>query len=265
MDGSSQERLSECYRLLDESGDVEDCLARYPELADEIQAYAGVRRFVLDRLPDGPDPHALAAGRALLSAAAAGPHGGLRMLPGLSLSRLAAAFAGLVLVGGAVVGAAAATDGAGLPGPVNRALSSVGITDRADESAATPAAELPAAGAESTAAATPGAHGDAVSDAVHTAIAGTTPGPGRGDAVSDAACAAAHDRSNLPEGAQNAPGQQDRTPSACDHGAGDDSAAGATPAPTDTPPAGEPDARPGNGPGAGNQGHDQTPPRGRPR
>ncbi len=49
-----------------------------------------------------------------------------------------------------------------------------------------------------------GEHGDKVSSDVADAIASTTPGPERGAAVSEAACKAAHDRSNLPnEQAQN--------------------------------------------------------------
>jgi hypothetical protein len=47
------------------------------------------------------------------------------------------------------------------------------------------------------------AHGEAVSDAVHNAMDGTDPGPGRGKAVSEAACEAAHDRNSLPVQAQD--------------------------------------------------------------
>lgn len=269
MNRSGVQRLSECYRLLDQSGNVEASLARYPDLADEVRAYAAVRRFVLDRLPAGPEPRALAAGRALLSAAAfrrAGP----QVLPRLSPRRLAAGLAALALVGGAAV-AAAATGGVGIPGPLDRILAELGITDRGtgsggpgatDESqdtsgsqetngaAAATTATTPGTGAgaaDATAATTPGTHGDAVSDAVHTAIAGTSPGPGRGEAVSDAACAAAHDRSTLPEGAQDAAGQADRTPHPCE----DDSEPDATSTPT-PPPALAPDT-------TGSERNDQGP------
>jgi len=83
----------------------------------------------------------------------------------------------------------------------------------------------PAADATSTpeATSTPN-HGQSVSKAVHDAIASTTPGPERGEAVSEAACTAAHDGSTLPGGAQNAPGQADREAKDCTHpsNAGDD-------------------------------------------
>jgi hypothetical protein len=55
-------------------------------------------------------------------------------------------------------------------------------------------------------------HGAAVSQAVHDAKAGLEDGEKVGPAVSEAACEAAHDRSTLPDGAQNAPGQQGDTP-----------------------------------------------------
>jgi hypothetical protein len=62
-----------------------------------------------------------------------------------------------------------------------------------------------------------GEHGTAVSDAVHQAKEDLEEGDKVGPAVSEAACEAAHDRSTLPEGAQNAPGQQDREPKDCTH------------------------------------------------
>ena len=60
-----------------------------------------------------------------------------------------------------------------------------------------------------------GEHGTAVSDAVHEAKDGVEDGDSVGAAVSLAACTAAHDRTTLPDGAQNAPGQQDREPKDC--------------------------------------------------
>lgn len=57
-----------------------------------------------------------------------------------------------------------------------------------------------------------GEHGAAVSDAVHQAKATVEDGDQIGVAVSEAACEAAHDRSTLPDGAQNAPGQQADAP-----------------------------------------------------
>jgi hypothetical protein len=61
-------------------------------------------------------------------------------------------------------------------------------------------------------------HGAAVSQAVHEAkTAAKEAGEKVGPAVSEAACTAAHDRSTLPEGAQNAPGQEGREPKDCTH------------------------------------------------
>lgn len=254
MDKGRMQRLSECYRLLDEAGDTEACLSRYPDLADDIGAYGTVRRFVLDRLPEGPGPHALVSGRALLSTAARG-HSRAGPLGWLSPRRAAGALAGLLLVAGAAA-AGAATGGAAVPATINKVLSELGITDDTDRAGPSPTGESPAmngspelnaspeasAVAEGGGSATPGSHGDAVSDAVHTAIAATSPGPGRGDAVSDAACDAAHDRSTLPEGAQGAPGQQDRTPSGCDDGQPE-----ITPTATPEPPSAAP------GPGRSDQ------------
>jgi uncharacterized membrane protein YgcG len=58
-------------------------------------------------------------------------------------------------------------------------------------------------------------HGDAVSTAVHDALTNSTPGTDRGEAVSNAACSAAHDRTTLPEGAQAAPGIHDKDEKVC--------------------------------------------------
>ncbi|HEU0073945.1 MAG TPA: hypothetical protein VFS30_08025 [Dehalococcoidia bacterium] len=60
-------------------------------------------------------------------------------------------------------------------------------------------------------------HGAAVSQAVHDARANLEDGEKVGPAVSEAACMAAHDRTTLPEGAQNAHGQVGREPKDCTH------------------------------------------------
>jgi hypothetical protein len=60
-------------------------------------------------------------------------------------------------------------------------------------------------------------HGQSVSKAVHDAKAGLEDGDKVGPAVSEAACTAAHDRTTLPDGAQNAPGQVGRDPKDCTH------------------------------------------------
>jgi hypothetical protein len=66
-------------------------------------------------------------------------------------------------------------------------------------------------------------HGQEVSKAVHEARETTEPGPERGKAVSLAACLAAHDRSTLPMGAQNAPGQEGKEPKDCEKTGGEPS------------------------------------------
>jgi hypothetical protein len=81
-----------------------------------------------------------------------------------------------------------------------------------------------------------GEHGAAVSDAVDEAKGGVEDGDSIGSAVSLAACEAAHDRSTLPEGAQNAPGQQGREPKECSDSSdadSDENASGDEPAATD--------------------------------
>ena len=67
-------------------------------------------------------------------------------------------------------------------------------------------------------------HGEAVSQAVHDAKASLEDGEKVGPAVSEAACEAAHDRSTLPQGAQDAPGQdKERPPKDCTHPSNADS------------------------------------------
>ena len=164
-------------------------------------------------------------------------------MPTNFLFKLAGGLAGFVLTGGAALGAAAAGDN--IPGPVNDVLSKVGLRaqqseniqdngkrDKDDTTPITSPTSITAPVINVAATATPSpTHGDTVSDAVHDAIASSTPGAGRGEAVSEAACLAAHDRSTLPEGAQSAPGQQDRTPTPCTHiGGGDGIQASQTPA-----------------------------------
>ena len=101
---------------------------------------------------------------------------------------LPAAAAGLALLIAGAIGAGAASGGA----PMSEVLGVLGLG------------------------ATPGdTHGTAVSGAVGDAIASSTPGAGRGAAISLAACLAAHDRTTLPPGAQAAPGQQDKEPKVC--------------------------------------------------
>jgi hypothetical protein len=97
-------------------------------------------------------------------------------------------------------------------------------------------------------------HGQTVRDAVHTAIASSTPGVGRGAAVSEAACTAAHDRTTLPQGAQNAPGQQGVEPKDCTHPSATATPEGTSETePTASEETGDADA-PGNGNGGNGNG-----------
>jgi hypothetical protein len=75
-----------------------------------------------------------------------------------------------------------------------------------------------------------GEHGAAVSEAVHETKTAALEGEGEGEedtsigpALSEAACEAAHDRSTLPEGAQNAPGQAEGPEKDCTHPSNEES------------------------------------------
>jgi hypothetical protein len=95
-----------------------------------------------------------------------------------------------------------------------------------------------------------GAHGEAVSTAVHDAIDGADPGPDRGQAVSEAACEAAHDRSTLPAGAQD---KGPATPKDCPEGPDASAPTPVDGTTTTTPPTARP-GNPGNSNGDGNGG-----------
>ena len=117
---------------------------------------------------------------------------------------------------GAVVGQVAceaAHDRSTLPGPAqNPGQSGDKTSDCSQAGGVTPTPPVSTAlsdNVQPTAVSTPN-HGQSVSSAVHDAIATSTPGPQRGEAASEAACTAAHDRSTLPAGAQNA-NPQDET------------------------------------------------------
>jgi hypothetical protein len=117
------------------------------------------------------------------------------------------AAAGLLFVFGAIGAAAAAGSS-----PVNDVLGTIGFAHTGDN------------------------HGQHVSSGVLQAIESSTPGVSHGELVSAAACSAAHDRSTLPSGAQNAPGQQDKTPVACETATSTPTPdASLTPTPTESP------------------------------
>jgi hypothetical protein len=196
--------LADCYRLAEETGDLELCLQRFPEMADELREHFALLQALGAAAPPEPASGPLSSGRRLLlSQIAAGPAPTPVFSRGL-FARLAGGLAAVVFAGAFALGAAGAS-GASVPAPVTDVLGIVGIhnTSAGATTTATPAAN----------------HGQSVSDAVHTAIASSTPGHDRGEAVSHAACLAAHDRSTLPTPAQKAPGQEGKTAKDCDDAA----------------------------------------------
>jgi hypothetical protein len=172
--------LRTCLDELERTGDVKRLKQEYPQFIEQIQSFWNARRLLEGSVPQLEEEKLLTLKREFLtSIAAARP----KRVSGMLSIRLA----GLLGIGGVLVAASLGASAAGL-GPAQRAsevLESVGI------------------------------HGSQVSDAVHEAIDGTSPGPGRGEAVSSAACEAAHDGSALPQGAQDAPGQEDKDGKDC--------------------------------------------------
>jgi hypothetical protein len=246
MDETRPRDLADFYRLLDETGRLEEALARYPGFEDELRAHLALRRDLAGLWAEGPAPVVVASRRRLVLSSVqsiAGREG--ETMSWKKLTRLASPVAALGLFAFAVLGAGAASGGVNVPGfsdvlgvSAQNTNGSDGQHNGRDQDRNDDASPKAGASATPAATSTPGdekgsvgaldvngtpegtatpAHGGAVSQAVHDAIASSTPGPGRGIAVSEAACAAAHDRSTLPEGAQNAPGQQDREPKDCAH------------------------------------------------
>jgi hypothetical protein len=165
---------------LERTGDVERLTQEYPEFAEQMQSFWHARRLLQGSVPQLEDERLLTLKHEFLTTiAAARPRGVFGMLS----IRLAS----LLGIGGVLVAASLGASAAGLS-PTQRAGEMLEIV---------------------------GVHGSSVSDAVQEAKEGTPPGPGRGEAVSSAACAAAHDRSTLPQGAQDAPGQADKDAKDC--------------------------------------------------
>jgi hypothetical protein len=172
--------LRTCLEDLERTGDIERLKQLYPQFGQEMQSFLNTRHLLDGTIPHLDNDKLLSLKREFLATiTTARPKRVLGMLP----VRLAA----LLGIGGALVAASLGASAAGL-GPAPRAadvLESMGV------------------------------HGRSVSNDVHEAIDGTSPGPGRGEAVSTAACEAAHDRSTLPQGAQDAPGQGDKDTKDC--------------------------------------------------
>jgi hypothetical protein len=178
-----QGNLRTCLDELERTGDAERLKQEYPQFIEQIQSFWNARRLLEGSVPQLEDERLLTRKQEFLTTIAAArprPKGILGMLP----IRLA----GMLGIGGVLVAASLGASAAGL-GPAQRAgkvLESMGVN-----------------------------HGNYVSDAVQEAKDGTPPGPERGEAVSTAACEAAHDRSTLPQGAQDASGQADKDAKDC--------------------------------------------------
>jgi hypothetical protein len=172
--------LRTCLDDLERTGDLERLKQEYPQFTEQIQDFSHTRRLLEGSVPPLEDERLLTLKHEFLTTITA-------LRPKRVFGMLSIRLAGLLGIGGVLVAASLAASAAGL-GPAQRAgdvLESVG------------------------------GHGSQVSDAVHEAIDSTSPGPGRGEAVSSAACEAAHDRSALPLGAQDAPGQADKDAKDC--------------------------------------------------
>ena len=169
-------RLEEALRLLEDSRDIEQSKQEFPDHAAFLEDYWRMKGALWSKAQSlRPADSAAEARSRLLSAVSADrkPHSWL-----LHPLKLGAVLLGGGLILTAALGASAA--GVETPRPASQILGSLGITTQR--------------------------HGEAVSGTVHEALTQVPPGPERGRAVAEAACKAAHDRSTLPPGAQNAPG-----------------------------------------------------------
>ena len=179
---------------------MDRCLREYADLEHELRTHLATLEKLSMPLSAGPASASQVQSRRLVLSSLQPEMRGQKMFQGLS-GKAAALLAALGLMSVGTLGAAAAGGGLNGHGPLNDVLSSVGVVERASSTATDESEDSDVKN-----------HGSDVSQKVHDAIASTTPGPGRGIAVSQAACEAAHDRSTLPTPAQNAPGQKERTP-----------------------------------------------------
>jgi hypothetical protein len=196
---SIEQRLAECLRLFEETGDIRRCLELYPDLEEELDAHFAFARRIDGIAPPDPPPASERASRRLLLSSLTKAEGGRGMFSAILKSRVAVAIAAAGLLASGAVGAGAAGGGINSSGPVNHALSRVGVVEKA-----------PSLQSEDN-------HGSNVSENVHQAIESSTPGPGRGQGVSEAACEAAHNKLTLPTPAQDAPGHNKEKEKDCEH------------------------------------------------
>jgi hypothetical protein len=182
--------LRACLEELERTGDLHRLTREYPQLADHLESVWNTRHLLEGAVPQLADDQLFTLKREFLTSIASRPKRALGMF------RLA----GLIGLGGVLVAASLGASAAGIgPAPrANEVRESLGVTRGSEVSESV----------EIT-------HGGEVSEAVHEAQEGTPPGPERGQAVSTAACEAAHDRSTLPDGAQDAPGQEDKDVKDC--------------------------------------------------
>jgi hypothetical protein len=268
--------LAEFYRRLDETGQADDFVAAHPELEEEIRAHLLLRQDLTGLRAEGPEPVVVATKRRLVlssipsNAVSEGERMSLK-----KLTRVAGPIAALCVFAVAALSAGAASGtvnvpgvsnvlgmseqgGPSTPGPSNSEHNQKGkpagtedvIDDSVGATEGTPTDPL-----SPDATPTP-THGQVVSTAVHGAIASSTPGPERGIAVSQAACTAAHDRTTLPQGAQQAPGQAERTPTACVHPNADGTPGKGHATQESTPTIGATQESTGTGQGNNGQGSD---------
>jgi hypothetical protein len=211
---SREDMLADCSRMLDEGADLEACRQRYPEISEVLKGDLALQ----SRLADvrAPLPLEAQTGRRLVLTALAEKRPAQGRL-GFQPLRLAGVLAGLALVGASVVGAGASpvipSAVGGLP---DQAMQQIQKVSRGKPANVPPPHSQGAAKQNGEASIVPqqlgdgGEHGAAVSEGVRQAIESTDPGPERGQAVRQAACEAAHDRSTLPAPAQQAPGLENK-------------------------------------------------------
>ena len=249
-------RLSRCLQIIEETGEIEPCVALYPDLESELRQYGGTLSTLASAAPSQSSAAAQSVSRQTTFSVLAQPPVNTTST-GNFVRRAIGGFAVLALLLAGAAGATAATPG-GISemGPVSEVLAAVGIIERKDSGESPPSQQgVEPAGGES---------GRGVSGDIHEAIETTEPGSERGIAVSEAACEAAHDSGRLPEKAAAAKAGQDKEARHCTHPNADATPGNGNsngPKPEKQPPEKQPPekqpkepGKPGETPGAGNQG-----------
>ncbi|MCH8051012.1 MAG: hypothetical protein IIC86_03230 [Chloroflexi bacterium] len=126
MNGKLRKILTECIRDIETGAlDVEGCLQRHPNQAEELQSHLELRSGLETMAKDQPDFASQQRGRSRLLGALADTE--KRMIPALVpvVAKAAAVVAGVALLVGSAVGTSAALGG---PNVADDILSTVGIT-----------------------------------------------------------------------------------------------------------------------------------------